>query len=104
MLDIFYSTSWFPNVISSIFCDNYCVFQDVKHQILFLVEMLEPFLDPAMTPVKSVISFGNVSSTFLEKQEHNCAIALNVIRAATRKPAVLPSLEAEWRRGSVAPR
>ncbi|XP_027083960.1 uncharacterized protein [Coffea arabica] len=78
-------------------------YKDVKHQILFLVEMLEPFLDPAMTPVKSVISFGNVSSTFLEKQEHNCAIALNVIRAATRKPAVLPSLEAEWRRGSVAP-
>ncbi|CAI9095013.1 OLC1v1030865C1 [Oldenlandia corymbosa var. corymbosa] len=78
-------------------------FKDAKHQVLFLVEMLEPSLDPAMTPVKSVISFGNVSSMFLEKQELNCAIALDVIRAAVNKPAVLPSLEAEWRRGSVAP-
>lgn len=80
------------------------IFQDVKHQILFLVEMLEPFLDPAMTPVKSIISFGNISSTFLEKQEQNCAMALNVLRTAVSKPAVLPSLETEWRSGSVSPR
>lgn len=78
-------------------------YKDVKHQILFLVEMLEPFLDPAMAPVKSIISFGNVSSTFLEKQDQNCAIALNVLRIAVSKPAVLPSLEAEWRCGSVSP-
>lgn len=80
------------------------LFQDAKHQMLFLVEMLEPYLDPAITPVQSIIAFGNVSSVFLEKQEKNCAIALNVIRIAVQKSAVLPSLEAEWRRRSVAPR
>ncbi|GMP42149.1 hypothetical protein CsSME_00011983 [Camellia sinensis var. sinensis] len=78
-------------------------YKDAKHRILFLLEMLEPFLDPAITPIKSTIAFGNVSSVFQEKQEHNCAIALNVIHTAVRKPAVLPSLESEWRRGSVAP-
>ncbi|CAL5380807.1 unnamed protein product [Camellia sinensis] len=78
-------------------------YKDAKHRILFLLEMLEPFLDPAITPMKSTIAFGNVSSVFQEKQEHNCAIALNVIHTAVRKPAVLPSLESEWRRGSVAP-
>lgn len=66
--------------------------------------MLEPYLDPAITPLQSTISFGNISSVFLEKQEHNCALALNVIRTAVRMPALLPSLEAEWRRGSVSPR
>ncbi|CAI9764942.1 unnamed protein product [Fraxinus pennsylvanica] len=49
-------------------------YKDAKHRILFLMEMLEPFLDPALTPLKAI-----------------------------RKSAVLPSLEAEWRRGSVAP-
>ncbi|XAR54275.1 hypothetical protein NMG60_11029333 [Bertholletia excelsa] len=78
-------------------------YKDVKHRILFLVEMLEPYLDPAITPIKSAIAFGNVSSVFQEKQESNCAIALNVIWVAVRKPSVLPSLESEWRRGSVAP-
>lgn len=66
--------------------------------------MLEPFLDPSLTPLKGIIAFGNVSSTFVENQEQNCAIALNIIRTAIRKSVVLPSLEAEWRRGSVAPR
>ena len=80
------------------------MFQDVKHRILFLLEMLEPFLDPAINPIKSPIAFGNVSSVFQEKQEQNCAITLNVIRTAVSKAAVLPSLESEWRRGSVAPR
>ncbi|KAA8520331.1 hypothetical protein F0562_014587 [Nyssa sinensis] len=78
-------------------------YKEVKHRVLFLVEMLEPFLDPAITPIKSMIAFGNVSSVFQEKQEHTCAIALNVLRTAVKKPAVLPSLESEWRRGSVAP-
>ncbi|KZV29503.1 hypothetical protein F511_22732, partial [Dorcoceras hygrometricum] len=78
-------------------------YKEAKHQILFLLEMLEPFLDPALTPLKGMIAFGNVSSFFIENQEHNCAIALDVIRAAIRKSAVLSSLEAEWRRGSVAP-
>jgi hypothetical protein len=78
--------------------------QEVKHRILFLVEMLEPFLDPAIAVSKSKIAFGDLSSSFPEKQEHNCMIALNIIRAAVHKPAVLPSLESEWRHGSVAPR
>lgn len=66
--------------------------------------MLEPFLDPAITTMKSTLPFGDLSSSFPEKQEHACVIAINVIRTAVRKPAVLPSLESEWRRGSVAPR
>ncbi|CAH9147865.1 unnamed protein product [Cuscuta epithymum] len=77
--------------------------KDVKHRVLFLIEMLDPYLDPAITPLQSVITFGNVPSIFLEKQEHDCALALNVIRTAVRKPTLLPSLEAEWRRGSVSP-
>ncbi|GLT36455.1 hypothetical protein SLA2020_108300 [Shorea laevis] len=78
-------------------------YKEVKHKILFLVEMLEPFLDPAIYASKSRIAFGDVSSPLLEKQEEACLIALNVIRTAVQKPAVLPSLESEWRRGSVAP-
>ena len=78
--------------------------QENKHKLLFLLEMLEPFLDPALTSMKSTISFGDVSAIFQEKQERTCAIALNVIRTAARRPAVLPSLESEWRCGSVAPR
>ncbi|KAJ8631904.1 hypothetical protein MRB53_025240 [Persea americana] len=78
-------------------------YKEVKHKLLFLVEMLEPFLDPAITAVKNTIAFGDVSAIFMEKQEHNCAIALKVIRTAVQRPAVLPSLESEWRRGSVAP-
>ncbi|KAL5560831.1 hypothetical protein UlMin_037042 [Ulmus minor] len=78
-------------------------YKEVKHKILFLVEMLEPFLDPAIASFKSTISFGDLSSAYPEKQENNCVIALNVIRTAVQKPAVLPSLESEWRHGSVAP-
>ncbi|GJV09636.1 armadillo-type fold protein [Tanacetum coccineum] len=78
-------------------------YKDVKHQILFLLEILEPFLDPALTPLKSLIAFGNVSQIFLDSQEQNCTVALNVIRKAVTKSAILPSLESEWRRGSVAP-
>lgn len=66
--------------------------------------MLEPFLDPAIAASKSKIAFGDLSSVFPEKHENNCSIALNIIRTAVRKPAVLPSLESEWRHGSVAPR
>ncbi|CAJ1948824.1 unnamed protein product [Sphenostylis stenocarpa] len=77
---------------------------EVKHKILFLLEMLEPFLDPAIAVSKSKIAFGDLASSFPEKQEHNCTIALNIIRTAVQKPAVLPSLESEWRLGSVAPR
>nr|XP_043623624.1 uncharacterized protein LOC122595343 [Erigeron canadensis] len=78
-------------------------YKGVKHQILFLLEILEPLLDPALTPLKSTIAFGNASPIFLDIQEQNCSVALNVIRAAVTKSAILPSLESEWRRGSVAP-
>ncbi|XP_062098879.1 uncharacterized protein LOC133804752 isoform X2 [Humulus lupulus] len=78
-------------------------YKEVKHKILFLVEMLEPFIDPAIASFKSTISCGDLSSTYPEKQESNCVIALNVIRTAVQKPSVLPSLESEWRRGSVTP-
>ncbi|XP_039063491.1 uncharacterized protein LOC120208242 isoform X2 [Hibiscus syriacus] len=77
-------------------------FKEVKHGILFLVEMLEPFLDPAIYTSTSKIAFGNIFA-FPEKQEQACLIALNIIHTATRKPAVLPSLESEWMRQSVAP-
>ncbi|XP_061997440.1 uncharacterized protein LOC133715099 isoform X1 [Rosa rugosa] len=78
-------------------------YKEVKHKILFLLEMLEPFLDPAVGRFKGKIAFGDLSSAYPETQERNCAIAINVIRMAVQKPAVLPSLESEWRRGSVAP-
>ncbi|XP_072956255.1 uncharacterized protein [Typha angustifolia] len=78
-------------------------YKEVKHKLLFLLEMLEPFLDPAITAMKNTIAFGDVSAVFLERQESICAVALNVIRTAVQRPAVLPSLESEWRRGSVAP-
>lgn len=72
--------------------------------MLFLLEMLEDFLEPVMSIVKGTIAFGDASTTFSEKQEKNCEMALNIIRTAVQKPTVLPSLEREWRRGSVAPR
>ncbi|KAL8255124.1 hypothetical protein R6Q59_033345 [Mikania micrantha] len=78
-------------------------YKDVKHQILFLLEILDPFLDPALTPLKSTIAFGNVSPIFHDNQEQNCTVALNVIKTAVTKSAILPSLEFEWRRGSIAP-
>ncbi|KAH9298581.1 hypothetical protein KI387_030263, partial [Taxus chinensis] len=78
-------------------------FKDVKHSLLFLIEMLEPFLVPAITTVKNTIAFGDVSAVFLEKQEKTCAIALDLLRTAIQRPAVLPALENEWRRGIVEP-
>ncbi|XP_050225471.1 uncharacterized protein LOC126674960 isoform X2 [Mercurialis annua] len=78
-------------------------YKEVKHKILFLLEMLEPFLDPAIYALKSTIAFGDMSFTLMEKQEEACVIALNVIRTAVQKSGVLSSLESEWRRGSVAP-
>ncbi|ONK73734.1 uncharacterized protein A4U43_C04F34700 [Asparagus officinalis] len=78
-------------------------YKENKHKILFLLEMLEPFLDPAISAVKSSVAFGDVSPIFLEKQNRTCAIVLNIIRIAARRPAVLPPLESEWRCGSVAP-
>ncbi|PRQ37929.1 hypothetical protein RchiOBHm_Chr4g0408121 [Rosa chinensis] len=74
-------------------------YKELKHMILFLLEMLEPFLDPAVGRFKGKIAFGDLSCAYPETQERNCAIAINVICTA-----VLPSLESEWRCGSVAPR
>ncbi|URE08031.1 hypothetical protein MUK42_34778 [Musa troglodytarum] len=75
--------------------------REFKHRLLFLLEMLEPFLDPVITGTKITTS-EDASDIHLEKQK-NCSIALNVIRIALRRPAILPSVESEWRRGSVAP-
>ncbi|KAL2610037.1 hypothetical protein R1flu_028610 [Riccia fluitans] len=78
-------------------------YKEVKHHILYLIEMLEPFLIPAINPVRSTIAFGDVSAVLLEKQERNCALALDLLHSAVNKPAVLPAMEAEWRRGHVTP-
>lgn len=66
--------------------------------------MLDPFIDPSISVMKDTIAFGGVSAMYLEKQARACDIALNIIRTAAKSPAVLPSLELEWRRGAVAPR
>nr|POE67935.1 hypothetical protein CFP56_71012 [Quercus suber] len=66
--------------------------------------MLEPFLDPTIAMSKSTIAFGDLSPSFPEKQETICVTTLNVIRTVVRKLVVLPSLESEWRHGSIAPR
>lgn len=78
-------------------------YKDAKLKVLFLVEMLETFLDPVFSVSQSMIDSAGFSFTFLNVNENTCAIALEVIRAAVRKPSVLPSLEQEWRLGSVPP-
>ncbi|KAG2411224.1 hypothetical protein I3760_Q020100 [Carya illinoinensis] len=50
-------------------------YKEAKHRILFLVEMLEPFLDPAITTMKSTLLLEIFLLLFLEKQEHACVIA-----------------------------
>ncbi|KAF3776715.1 hypothetical protein EJ110_NYTH47549 [Nymphaea thermarum] len=78
-------------------------YKEVKHKLLFLVEMLGPYLNPAIVTVSDTTFFGDVSMLPIEKQEQNCAMALNIIRTAVSRSAVLPSLESEWKRGSVVP-
>lgn len=78
-------------------------YKTVKHKLLFLIEMLEPYLIPAIIPVKSTIAFGDVSAVVLEKHEKTCALALELLHTALQKPSILPAMEAEWRRGLVAP-
>ncbi|XP_044498072.1 uncharacterized protein LOC123220115 isoform X3 [Mangifera indica] len=78
-------------------------YKEVKHKILFLFEMLEPFLDPVVLELNNTTTISDVSFTFTEKQKQTCMIALNVIRTAVQKSAVLPCLESEWRLGTVAP-
>ncbi|WMV10980.1 hypothetical protein MTR67_004365 [Solanum verrucosum] len=58
--------------LSEVMDDILVKYKDAKHQVLFLVEMLEPYLDPAITPAQSIIAFGNVSSVVLENQEKLC--------------------------------
>lgn len=83
--------------------DIITMYKDAKHSILFLIEMLEPFLIPAATPVKNTIAFGDVSAVLTEKQEHTCSLALDFLRAAIGKTSVLHALESEWRQGHVMP-
>uniref|UniRef100_A0A0D9XMZ4 DNA-repair protein Xrcc1 N-terminal domain-containing protein n=1 Tax=Leersia perrieri TaxID=77586 RepID=A0A0D9XMZ4_9ORYZ len=75
----------------------------VKHKLLFILEMLDPFIDPSVSVMKDAMAFGDVSVVHLEKQARACNISLNIIREAVKRHSVLPSLELEWRRGSVAP-
>ncbi|KAK1324320.1 hypothetical protein QJS10_CPA01g03048 [Acorus calamus] len=83
--------------------DKMAKFKEVKHKLLFLLEMLEPFFDLAMIASEDSIEFVDASAVFLEKQKQSFDIALNIIRTAVSRAAVLPSLESEWRRGSAAP-
>ncbi|XP_010673447.1 uncharacterized protein LOC104889813 isoform X4 [Beta vulgaris subsp. vulgaris] len=78
-------------------------FKEAKLKVLFLVEMLETFLEPAFAASQSMIGSAEVSYTFLNVHENTCATALQVLRAAVRKPSVLSSLEQEWRLGLVPP-
>lgn len=78
-------------------------YKEVKHKLLFILEMLDPFIGHAISAREDTVSFGGVSAVNLEKQAKACDLALNIIRTAAKNPAVLPSLELEWRRGAVAP-
>ncbi|KAL6905413.1 hypothetical protein ACP4OV_003014 [Aristida adscensionis] len=78
-------------------------YKEVKHKLLFILEMLDPFIDPSTTVMKDTMTFWGISALYFEKQESASDVALNIIRTAVKRPAVLPSLEVEWRRGAVAP-
>ncbi|KAH7442925.1 hypothetical protein KP509_02G008200 [Ceratopteris richardii] len=79
------------------------MYKAVKHSVLFIMEILEPFLLPAITPIKNTIAFGDVSTVITDKQEHYCTLALAILRAAIKKPEIISALEIEWRRGIVKP-
>jgi hypothetical protein len=74
------------------------------HKLLFILEMLDPFIDPPTNVMKDTVIFGGIAAIYLEKQSSASDIALNIIRTAVKRADVLPSLELEWRRGAVAPR
>ncbi|RLN42521.1 uncharacterized protein C2845_PM01G48400 [Panicum miliaceum] len=78
-------------------------YKEVMHKLLFILEMLDPFIDPSTSAMKDTVIFGGISAIYLEKQSSASDIALNIIRTAVKRAAVLPSLELEWRRGAVAP-
>ena len=92
------------NFLPDSFLKCVCFLQEVKHNILFLIEMLECFLEPVISISEGTIAFKGASKIFKGKQQESCEIALNIIRTAVQKPAILPHLEHEWRRGSVPPR
>lgn len=74
------------------------------HKLLFILEMLDPFIDPSTSAMKDTVIFGGISAIYLEKQSSVYDVALNIIHTAVKRADVLPSLELEWRRGTVAPR
>ncbi|OEL13670.1 hypothetical protein BAE44_0025313 [Dichanthelium oligosanthes] len=78
-------------------------YKEVMHKLLFILEMLDPFIDPSTSAMKETVIFGGISAIYLEKQSSASDIALNIIRTAVKRADVLPSLELEWRRGAVAP-
>ncbi|CAL4932534.1 unnamed protein product [Urochloa decumbens] len=78
-------------------------YKEVMHELLFILEMLDPFIDPPTSTMKGTVIFGGISAIYLEKQSSASDIAFNVIRTAVKNAAVLPSLELEWRRGAIAP-
>ncbi|XP_066387255.1 LOW QUALITY PROTEIN: uncharacterized protein [Miscanthus floridulus] len=78
-------------------------YKEVMHKLLFVLEMLDPFIDPSTSAMKDTVIFGGISAIYLEKQSSVYDIALNIIHTAVKRAAVLPSLELEWRRGAVAP-
>ncbi|PAN48176.1 hypothetical protein PAHAL_9G365400 [Panicum hallii] len=78
-------------------------YKEVMHKLLFILEMLDPFIDPSTSAMKDTVIFGGISAIYLEKQSSASDIALHIIRTAVKRAAVLPSLELEWRRGAVAP-
>ncbi|KAJ1296047.1 hypothetical protein BS78_01G269200 [Paspalum vaginatum] len=78
-------------------------YKEVMHKLLFILEMLDPFIDPSTSAMRDTLIFGGISAIYLEKPSSACDIALNIIRIAVKRADVLPSLELEWRRGAVAP-
>ncbi|GJN20249.1 hypothetical protein PR202_gb07602 [Eleusine coracana subsp. coracana] len=94
---------YFVLAISGHMDDVLTEYKEVVHKLLFILEMLDPFIDPSTNIMKDTIMFGGISAIYLEKQTSDCDVALNVIRTAVKRAAVLPSLELEWRRGAVAP-
>lgn len=94
---------YFVLALSGYMDDGLTEYKEAKLRVLFLVEMLEGFLEPAITASQNMVGCSEVSYKFLNDREHICSIALHVICSAVRKPSVLPSLELQWRLGSMPP-
>lgn len=78
-------------------------YKEAMHKLLFVLEMLDPFIDPSTSAMEDTVIFDGISAIYLEKQSSVYDIALNIIHTAVKRAAVLPSLELEWRRGAIAP-